>query len=855
MAFFQHLHRAFLPSLSLSLGLVVAAGCGGHTADDPTPADAATDARGSGGGGATGGSAGRAGSGGAGASSGTAGTGGTGATGGTGGIGGAGGTGATGGTGGATGGTGPTGGGGTGGSVIDAGRNDGSTADARRDTGSADANDGGQGCMNDSQCATGHCVGGACCAVACSTPGTCEKLEGVTCPGGTACRYLKAADETVCDDGNACTNNVCFQGTCVFKSDKDCNDNDQCTTDTCTPGTGACVHAPINVPVACDDTNPCTNDTCSPTAGCQHSDNNTAACTDNNACTDDVCSAGVCLSTPKNCTSLSNDCNVGVCVGGTCQAQPSNVNGSCDEGLLACDATGKCDNAGHCVGNRDACGTLSTACAPCTTEPGCSSGRLCTCQTGTTPPVIVVNGRCVQGADECNTAPCVPIATCNDPTPDGSTTGDVVCTCPGGYTGNGKVAGTGCTDIDECSGANPCGIGSAPGGCNGTSPPGSYTCTCAAGYRSIPTATGPTCACDLSGTYALSVKTMVGWDAVVVLGIKAIEESPPGGVETYRWALRHQTIETNGTVTVRTVPCGGTAPDACDMAYGYAHAQYQPNHVWGKGKINAGVTSVNAPLAGVIQGGSYVEPNIAQLLGISLADPFGAWPPCRACVGVPAGGSCSCGGTNHVITNQATWVDVDDDSALGITNLHVPRGGLAIDGTLPDPPYVYTEPTACPRIAAPQGTYTYQEWPGTVGLSTFRTNRFFVGTRMTSGLTSTSITFASGACSIQGNVTGPNAGKMRIEQRTQGCETCSNANGNACDPGPACTGAQVDSYDDVAQTQRVEAETFTLTKAVNIDLGPIVAMPDGVDKENAYRAACNEVREQFCPAGKNCNTP
>ena len=854
MVFFQlsplRRRRALLLSLSLSLGLVAGSGCGGSTVgqDPPAGSDASSDSSSKDGTGTTGsgGSAGKGGTGGASGSGGASGADGSGGSAGTGGASGSGGASGTGGS------------GGNGGTAVDAGRGGSTTdgaagttnADVRVDMGRTDASDGSSGCSTNSDCSTGYCVGGVCCATACTTPGTCEKLDGVTCPGGTACKYLKAADDTVCDDGNACTNNVCFQGSCVFKSNKDCNDNNQCTTDTCTPSTGACVHEPINVPVTCDDGNPCTNDTCSPTLGCQHSDNNAATCTDNNACTDDVCQAGVCVSTPKNCSSLNNDCNVGTCVNGACQAQPTNVNGSCDEGLVACDATAKCDNAGHCVGNKDACGTLSTACAPCTNEPNCYNGRLCTCQAGQTPPVVIVNGKCVAGTDECNANPCVAIATCHDPTPDGSTSGDVVCTCPGGYTGNGKTAGTGCTDIDECNGANPCGAGST---CVNT--PGSYSCTCATGYRSVPTPTGPTCVCDLSGTYALSVKTMVGWDAVVVLGIKAIEESPPGGVETYRWALRYQTVDTNGQVTVKTYACGGTAPDACDMAYGYAHAQYQPNHIWGKSKINAGTTPVTVSSLGVIPGGSYVEGNIAQLLGITLTDPFGAWPACRACVGVEAGQSCSCGGTNYTVTNKATWVDVDDDGNLGITNLHVPRLGVSIDGVQPDPPYAYSEPSACPRVATPHGTFGYQEWPGTVGLSTFRTNRFFVGTRMTSGLASTSITFANNACAIAGNVTGPNSGKTRVEQRTQGCETCSGANSNACDPGPACTAAQVDSYDDVAQTQRVEGETFTLTKAVNIDLAPIVAMPEGTAKDNAFNAACNEVREQFCPSGKNCTTP
>jgi hypothetical protein len=824
MVLSQHPRRPFILSFCLAAGLVALSACGSDRGDDPA-ADASTGADSS----SPDGRAGSSGSGGAAGKGGSSGSGGTGGA--------AGSSAGTGGSGGA----------------VDAGRD--AASDVRIDTRPdvVDAgNDVGGACTADANCPSGHCVGGVCCATACNTPATCEKLEGATCPGGTACKYLKAADDTVCDaDNSACTSDVCFNGACVFKSNKDCADTDQCTADTCTPSTGACVHTPLDVAVACNDNNPCTNDTCNPSQGCQHSDNNTAMCSDNNACTDDVCQAGLCVSTPKNCSSLNNDCNVGTCVNGACQAQPSNANGACDEGLVSCDQTGKCNTAGLCIGQRDACGTLATTCAACTNEPGCFNGRLCTCGSGSS----VINGKCVAATDECaaTPSPCVANATCSDPTPNGSTSGDVVCTCPSGYTGNGKVAGTGCTDIDECSGANPCGTG---GTCNGTAPPGSYTCTCAAGFRAMQTSTGPTCVCDLSGTYALAVKTMVGFDAVSVLGIKVIEESPPGGVETYRWALRHQAVDNDGVMTVKTVACGGTAPDACDLAFGYTHAQYQPNHIWGKAKINAGSTSVSKSLAGVVPGGSYVEPNSVQQLGISLADPLGAWPPCRACVGVEAGQTCTCGTTTHTVTNKATWVDVDDDGQLGVTNLHVPRGGITVlDGTPPDPPFLYPEPTACPRLGASPGTYTYQEWPGNVGLTTFRTNRFFVGTRMTSGLSSTSIALANNACTITGNVTGPSNGKTRVEQRTQGCELCSDANPDACTPGALCDASQVSSYDDVAQTQRVEAETFTLTKATNIDLSAIFAMADGPSKDAAFNAACNEMRETYCPAGKNCNTP
>ena len=278
-----------------------------------------------------------------------------------------------------------------------------------------------------------------------------------------------------------------------------------------------------------------------------------------------------------DCTSLSTDCTAGTCANGTCQAQPINTNGACDDGITACDSGGRCNASGACVGTADACGALAASCSTCTSGPNCYNGRLCVCQTapvGTTP-IVLVNGVCKLAADECAGAPCAPNAACHDPTPDGTVNGDVQCTCPTGYEGDGKVGGTGCTDINECNrNPNPCGTGAAS--CNGTSPPGSYSCTCAAGFTAITTPTGPTCVCDLSGTYALLATSMVTWPTVTgPLGIQVIEASPTGGVATYQWSLRHHKIESNGSLTVQTVACGGTAPDLCDV-YNFVGARAVP---------------------------------------------------------------------------------------------------------------------------------------------------------------------------------------------------------------------------------------------------------------------------------------
>jgi hypothetical protein len=612
------------------------------------------------------------------------------------------------------------------------------------------------------------------------------------------------------------------------------------------------------VATACDDGNPCTTDACDPALGCTHTDNNAAACTDGNPCTVDKCQAGVCVSTPKDCSNLDGQCTKGVCVNGTCQSQPANANGTCTQNLDACDASGKCNASGVCVGDNKACGSLASSCATCTSGANCYQGRSCTCKAAT-PPNIIVNGVCQPDTNECNANPCVALATsCTDPTPDGSKTGDYVCTCPTGYTGDGKKTGTGCVDINECgSGKNPCGAGVAPGGCNGTSPPGSYSCTCAAGYVSVPTPTGPVCSCDLGGTYALVGTETLTWSAVSVAGIQAIEASPPGGVQTTSWALRYQTVQSDGTLAVQTIPCGATTPTACDTFFQFAHVQYQPDQVWGKTKINNGFSNISVPLAGVVPGGTYTEPQTVALMGIVLDDPAGAWPPCRQCVGVNVGSTCQCPGsaTPYTVTNKASWFDADEDTHLGVTLVDVPRGGSVIDGTMPDPPYDYTEPSECPRIATPHGTYGYSEWPGvdTNGIG-FRTYQWYVASRVISALKSTSITFDSAAktCDISGTVGGPDAGKIKTDARMEGCETCNAFVSNGCTPAGACSNAQTDSYDKTTQSQKVAGATFALHKLTGIDLGTVLKETDP-KRAADLNAACAEVRASYCPAGKTCN--
>ncbi len=129
------------------------------------------------------------------------------------------------------------------------------------------------------------------------TPITCNDGDACTtdtCIPATGCVYTPNAP---CNDGDACTTDTCNPATgCVYTPNPPCNDNDACTTDTCNPATG-CVYTP-NPP--CNDNNACTADTCDPAIGCVYTA--LPPCDDSNACTTDTCDPAVgCVYTAISC--------------------------------------------------------------------------------------------------------------------------------------------------------------------------------------------------------------------------------------------------------------------------------------------------------------------------------------------------------------------------------------------------------------------------------------------------------------------------------------------------------------------------------------------------------------------------
>lgn len=141
--------------------------------------------------------------------------------------------------------------------------------------------------------------------------------------------------------------------------------------------------------------------------------------------------------------------------------------------LFATDASwvGDCANINECSPNPCGIGGCSERSLVGWTSPGYD----CSCPAGTTNngSTCVVTNDCVANVDDC-----VAVATCFDT----AGVGNFTCTCPVGYSGNGRASGTGCTDVNECAG-NPCG---ANGTCmqipiGSWASPG-YTCNCAPGY-------------------------------------------------------------------------------------------------------------------------------------------------------------------------------------------------------------------------------------------------------------------------------------------------------------------------------------------------------------------------------------
>jgi hypothetical protein len=202
-----------------------------------------------------------------------------------------------------------------------------------------------------------------------------------------------------------------------------------------------------------------------------------------------------------------------------------------------------------------------------------------------------------------------------------------------------------------------------------------------------------------------------------------------------------------------------------------------------------GFTITNA-----LPGQPYVEPQTAALLGISLTDPFGAWPASRQNV---------LGGTG-TRTNGAAWVDSDSDGISGVMTYDVPPGGV-LSANSPFPPQDYgSSSTACPRSNG--GTRLPYAYAPAYDGGVRRVKRFSNAARAISQLSGA---FSANSCdTITGSVIGPDNGQQQVDSRVY---TCVVVNGGG---ETACSENVKDSLDSTsAGTHTFDSVTFIIKRA------------------------------------------
>jgi len=315
------------------------------------------------------------------------------------------------------------------------------------------------------------------------------------------------------------------------------------------------------------------------------------------------------------------------------------------------------------------------------------------------------------------------------------------------------------------------------------------TGACNPGYLTV----AGQCVCDLNGTFAYHGR------AQATLQGTAPVESLNETIEL--WGIVHHQYDVQGNLGLTLSACGQTTPDICTAAQppllptAEAYAQYVPVGLWDKPITPA---ALRMSLPGAVPGAPFASPAMAQLFGVTLADPLGAWPGTRKDVE---------GGTDFdgSAVNGAQWVDVDGDGQLGLTTMVVPPGGVAANATNgPLQSYGATS-TACPRTdpGAARSSYAYLPMPQ--GLGVKRLKRLYAAQRVILEFHGTLDTCDR----ISGMLTGPNGGKLQMNALFGGCALVNGSGESAC--GAALLDA-VDSGGGATMAQELGSGSFVLTR-------------------------------------------
>ncbi len=260
----------------------------------------------------------------------------------------------------------------------------------------------GNACTTASSCQKGVCTG--------SAPANCDDANPCTadaCDPVLGCQSTPGSGS--CDDGSACTTaDSCSGGSCLGTK-VNCDDAVACTIDSCDSKTGSCAHKADSA--LCDDGNPCTTAGCDAKLGCQFPADDSAKCDDGDACTKDACKGGKCVGT-NECACKedlacndNNPCTTDKCVQNKCVISSASDGSACDSGdKCQMPGSGVCQLGACKAGNKPIdCSSQADACNNAACDPG--SGK-CQKVAKTDGSSCDADGNgCTQG-DQCQAGKC-----------------------------------------------------------------------------------------------------------------------------------------------------------------------------------------------------------------------------------------------------------------------------------------------------------------------------------------------------------------------------------------------------------------------------------------------------------------
>lgn len=535
--------------------------------------------------------------------------------------------------------------------------------------------DGSHDCSADATCANSD--GSFSCACKAGFTG-----DGKTCADFNEC---KTAQNT-CDPNAKCTNATGgFDCACGAGTDGDgfgCADVDECAKASLFEcgNNASCENTFGSYDCACDALFVGDGKTCDD--ACDVALTDTDLCDPNGVCritnlkaVCDACEPGFLADgtigdgTKQNCTAeVSNECP-DACDGASgddvahavCTGLPLARTCACAPGYSPdMDPPTTCTQIDECDAGTDNCDSHST----CVDSPG---GFVCDCKDGYTKDP---SGKCVN-LNECaeDPGPCHPNAACTDKNPGFS------CKCKPGYEGDGSVCrdinecekGTAdcpasatcvntagsfeCTDLDECAmNLDDCDAKNAT--CTNEDP--GYACDCKSGYLGD----GKTCACDLSGYWAMRQDVTVTWPEQVAPGTSTVTINC-GCMKTTVWEL-HRYDYDGKKIKVSKKGCGQErAPDLVSPYFltsetpaAETYSVYVPMSVYDPIALQKGVS---LPVVGALPGKKFTTPTEAAVVGIKLDDPLNdPWPASRADV-------------HAVVGASPAWDDIEDDGQPGLS--------------------------------------------------------------------------------------------------------------------------------------------------------------------------------------------